>query len=61
MSKKKCGHKKLKRMFIEKGKGPGTGFYNYCGQQCKKFVHFDITEEDILEVFPKGRPPISHQ
>jgi len=54
--KKGCEHKKLKRKFIEKGKGPGTNFQGFCSQQCKKIVTFDITQEDILEVYPKGRP-----
>lgn len=52
---KKCKHNRLKRKLIEQGKGPGT-FRGYCTQQCKGWANFKITQEDIDEVYPKGRP-----
>lgn len=52
---KKCKHNRLKRKFIEDGKSEGQ-HYGYCSQQCKKFVNFEITKEDIEQVYPKGRP-----
>ena len=51
----KCKHLKLKRKLIVSGLPVGT-HRGYCTQQCKKFVSVTITEDDILEVYPKGRP-----
>jgi len=55
MGKKNCRHNQLRRRLIEQGKGPGK-VSGYCSQQCKRMVEFKITERDILEVYPKGRP-----
>jgi len=48
---KKCKHNKLKRKMILNGKREGT-YTAYCSQQCKKMKTFEITKEDIEEVYP---------
>jgi hypothetical protein len=51
----KCKHNQLKRKLISAGKDKGH-YKAYCSQQCKHMVEFDITESDILNVYPRGRP-----
>lgn len=48
---KKCKHKSIKRKMILAGKREGM-YTAYCSQQCKKMKKFDITTDDIREVFP---------
>ena len=39
--------------------GKNAGEYKgYCSQQCKKMVTLKITEDDIKEVYPCGRPTV---
>jgi hypothetical protein len=51
----KCKHVQLKRKLISAGKDKGH-YKAYCSQQCKHMVEFDITDSDILNVYPRGRP-----
>jgi hypothetical protein len=51
----KCKHNQLKRKLISAGKNEGH-YKAYCSQQCKHMVELDITKNDILEVYPRGRP-----
>ena len=50
-----CKHNTIKRKLIIAGKNPGT-YKAYCSQQCKGWVQVHITDADILEVYPRGRP-----
>jgi len=49
-----CKHNKLKIKLISAGKEPGQ-YKGYCSQQCKRMVEFNITEDDVLKVYPYGR------
>ena len=51
----KCKHNRIKRKLICEGKDVGTHLA-YCSQQCKGWASVQITEADIREVYPKGRP-----
>jgi hypothetical protein len=52
----KCSHNRLKRkLIIEQGKDEGE-YHGYCSQQCKRMIDVRITTEDILAVYPRGRP-----
>lgn len=51
----KCKHNKTKRKLIVDGQPVGT-YRRFCSQQCKKMVNVTITQADIDEVYPKGRP-----
>jgi len=52
-----CKHVRIKRKMICEGKEVGT-YRAYCSQQCKGWAQVQITEADILEVYPKGRPKV---
>ena len=47
----KCKHSAVKRRMIIAGKREGN-YKAYCSQQCKKMKTFDITTDDIINVFP---------
>jgi hypothetical protein len=40
---------------INDGKNSGQ-YRGYCSQQCKGWTNVTITEADIKDVYPKGRP-----
>ena len=47
----KCKHVSVKRGMILAGKREGT-YKAYCSQQCKKMKTFEITTDDIINVYP---------